>query len=359
MPTDPERPQPDPARLLAVIRTQTEIAKLGLDLNGVMEMVVREARAITGAAGAVLELADGEDMVYRAVAGLPRGQLGLRLGRKGSLSGRCVEMARALRCDDAETDPRVDREACLRVGLRSMVVVPLLYRGEAVGALKILSPEARAFDEADVTVLGLMSELIAAAMFHAAKYGADELFLRATRDGLTGLANRAFFYDRLRHAIARGQRESRPVGVLVLDMDGLKEINDRYGHRAGDAALREFAARIAQDARESDTVARLGGDEFGIVLAALEDHESTLLAARRVGQRADGPFRFAGESLRIGASVGTATCPDDGDDPDVLVEKADQAMYVMKRARKQGRRGPDAGPVGQAPTPRGAGAPSD
>jgi diguanylate cyclase len=307
MATEAAFEEPLPSRLLAVIRTQTEIAKLGLDLNGVMELVAQRAQTVTGAAGAVVELLDGNDMVYAAVAGIAQGQLGLRIPRKGSLAGRCVELARSLRCDDSETDPDVNREACRKVGLRSMVVVPLLYHDQAVGALKILSPLAHAFGDPDVSALGLMSELIAAAMFHAVKYGADELFLRATRDSLTGLANRAFFYDRLRHALDRGQRESRPVGVLILDMDGLKAINDRYGHRAGDAAIREFAVRVTQDARQSDTVARLGGDEFGVVLSAMEDRDGAHVAARRVQERSDGPFRFAGQYLEMGASIGAAT----------------------------------------------------
>jgi diguanylate cyclase (GGDEF)-like protein len=324
----------DPARLLAIIRIQAEIAKLGLDLNDVVELVVQEARSITGAAGAVIELADGGEMVYRAVAGLARGQLGLRLNRKGSLSGRCIAEAQSLRCDDSETDPHVDREACRRVGLRSMIVVPLRYRDEAVGALKIISPQPSAFDERDTKTLELMSDLIAAAMFHAAKYGADELFLRATRDSLTGLANRAHFYDRMRHAIAQAQRNSERMGVLMLDMDGLKQINDVYGHRAGDAANREFAMRISQDARQSDTVARLGGDEFGIVLSTVEDRQSAQLAGRRVTERSEGALSFAGERLQLGASIGVAVYPEDGDQPDTLVESADKAMYVMKRERK-------------------------
>jgi diguanylate cyclase (GGDEF)-like protein len=329
------RSEPTSEQLLAVIRTQTEIAKLGLDLGGVLEAVAQEAQAVTGAAGAVVELAEGEDMVYRAVAGIARSQLGLRLGRAGSLSGLCLAAASPLRCDDAESDPRVDREACRRVGLRSMIVVPLLHHDVPVGVLKVLSPLASAFTGADIKALGLMSELIAAAMFHAARYGADELFLRATRDGLTGLANRSLFYDRLRHAIAQARRKARRMGVLILDMDGLKQINDRHGHRAGDAALKEFASRIAQEARQSDTAARLGGDEFGVVLSWVESREGGLLAAQRLEERSEGAFLFEGQPLTMGASVGLAVYPDDGEQPDALVDEADRAMYAAKRQRKQ------------------------
>jgi diguanylate cyclase (GGDEF)-like protein len=326
---------PTAAQLLAVISTQTEIARLGLDLNDVMAKVASQAQAITGAAGAIVEMVDGDEMVYRAVEGTARGQLGLRLRRDSSLSGRCVAAARSLLCDDAEFDPRVDRDACRKVGLRSMVVVPLIHNGQAVGVLKVTSPQPAAFGARDLEVLSLMSELIAAATFHAAKYGADELFLRATRDGLTGLANRALFYDRLRHALAQARRKSQQVGVLMVDMDGLKPINDLHGHGAGDAAIKELAARIAADARQSDTAARLGGDEFGLILSFVDGHEGARRAAARLAERAGLPFAFEGNALKMGASIGAAVFPDDADQPDALVEAADRAMYVAKRERKR------------------------
>lgn len=319
---------------MAVIQTQTEIARLGFDLNGVMTLVARRSQEITGANGAVVEIAEGDDMVYRAVAGSASGQLGLRLPRKTSLSGLCVSCAQPLHSDDTEIDVRVNREACRRVGLRSMIVVPLIHNGGAIGALKVLSPEPFGFGDGDLKVLGLMSEVIAAAMYHAVKYGADELFKLATRDSLSGLANRSLFYDRLRHGIATAKRESRRVGVLMIDMDGLKPINDQYGHKAGDAAIKEIARRLANATRQSDTVARLGGDEFGIVLTEIEDRESARIAALRIAEKCDGSMMFEGKPMAIGISLGTAIFPDDGDQPDTLLERADRLMYDSKRERK-------------------------
>src|SRR5262245_20830879 len=139
--------EPTASQLLAVIRTQTEIAKLGLDLNGVMTLVAERAQATTGATGAVVELAEGDDMVYRAGVGSAVGTRGIRLSRSTSLAGMCVASASTLRCDDSESDARVDREACRKVGLRSMIVVPLIHHSEAVGALKVFSPVPAAFGE--------------------------------------------------------------------------------------------------------------------------------------------------------------------------------------------------------------------
>ena len=113
------------ARLLEVIRMQTEIAKLGMDLGGVMALVAERAQRLTGAFGAAVELAEEDDMVYRAASGAAELHLGMRLKRSSSLSGRCIHEEIALQCDDSDTDPRVDREACRLIGLRSMIVVPL------------------------------------------------------------------------------------------------------------------------------------------------------------------------------------------------------------------------------------------
>lgn len=325
---------PSSAQLIAIIRMQTEIAKLGLDLGSVMAYVVDQAMNLMATDGAVIELAEGPDMVYRASSGIAAGQLGLRLKRHNSLSGLCVETGETLCCDDALDDPRVDREACLKVGLRSMLVQPLLHDGTAVGVLKLLSQQPRAFNAQHMALLGLISELVAAAMFHAARYAADDLFHRATHDALTGLANRALFLDRLRHSLFQAGREQRPGAVLLLDMDGLKQINDTLGHRAGDAALTELADRIRQSARMTDTAARLGGDEFALLLLPVSGPEGVAASTRRLTELMDRPFIFEGRKLPLRASIGAALFPDDGADLEALLDKADQAMYADKRQHK-------------------------
>ncbi|KRD39057.1 MULTISPECIES: sensor domain-containing diguanylate cyclase [unclassified Lysobacter] len=324
----------DAARLLQVIETQTEIARLGLDLGGVMDLVARRAQILTGAVGAVVELAEGEDMVYRAASGIAEPSLGLRLRRAASLSGACVAVGAPLNCEDSETDPRVDREACRSVGLRSMIVVPLKHHQTVVGVLKVMGAAPSAFDSDDLRMLDLMSGLIGAAMYHAARYETDELFHQATHDQLTGLPNRALFYDRLRHCLAQAQRDRRRIGILNLDMDGLKPVNDRMGHRAGDAALVEFAARVRRSARSGDTVARVGGDEFGVILPGIEHRDGAFAQAQRLAESLDPPFAFDDRSIALQASIGCAIYPDDGEDLGELLHKADQSMYSAKRRKK-------------------------
>lgn len=324
-----------PSVLMEIIAVQTEIVRQGQDLGRVMELTAERLVRLTGAAGAIVELAEGGDMVYQAAAGMAAGQLGLRLRSRGSLSGLCVESGRILACRDSESDTRVDREACRRVGLRSMVVAPLFHGDTAVGVLKIASPEAGFFSAGHEEILRLVSELVASSLFFAAQSAADELYRRATHDSLTGLANRALFYDRLRQGLALARRQGAGLGVMNLDMDGLKFINDTYGHRAGDAAIRELAERVSRVSRKSDTVARLGGDEFGVILPELGDADSARLHRRRVGEAVRGPFRFEDHTLDMDASIGVALFPADATEMDDLLDKADQSMYELKRSRKR------------------------
>ncbi|MGE8683467.1 MAG: diguanylate cyclase domain-containing protein [Acinetobacter sp.] len=327
--------EPTPSQLMSVIQTQTAIAKLGLDLNAVMTVVAEQAQIITHAQGAVVELAEEGDMVYRAVSGGASHLLGLRLHIQNSLSGLCIEQKNTLYCRDSEHDARVDRAACRRVGLRSMAVVPLIHCDEGVGVLKIYSDRVDAFKEEDLHILSLMSELIAAAMYHATRYGAKELYKLATQDSLTGLANRALFVDFLRQGIEKARQNNKVLGILMIDMDGLKPINDQFGHRIGDAALKEIAQRILSETRQDDLVARLGGDEFAVILTNIANHDLAKAAMNRIAESCGLPFAFEQVSLKIGASIGLALFPEDAQSIDQLVEMADLKMYANKRMRKQ------------------------
>lgn len=321
-------------QLIQVITIQTEIAKLGLDLGGVMQYVVEKTLSVLGADGAAIELTEDEEMVYSAAAGIAKNQLGLRLKIDASLSGLCVITSETLTCDDAETDPRVDRIACQKVGLRSMVVMPLKHRGITVGVLKVMSAQPSKFTHCDIELLGMMSEVVAAAMYFSVKYDSDDLFFKATHDDMTGLANRALFMDRLRNVVAHSNREQSLSGVLMIDMDGLKKINDSNGHRIGDAIIIEFSNRLKKAIRSTDTVARLGGDEFGVILSLLEHPEEIDTAMQRIDTEIKLPFAFEDKQYQMKASIGFALIPKDGSDPDKILEVADHRMYVVKQTHK-------------------------
>ncbi|MBO9686066.1 MAG: GGDEF domain-containing protein [Mitsuaria chitosanitabida] len=324
---------PSREALLRIIEIHSQVAQLGLDLAGVMSLSVHGTLDLVEADGAAIELAEGEELVYRAVAGAASHQLGVRVRRDGSLSGRCLRESLPLICDDTETDPRVDLEACRRVGLRSMVVLPLLHQGTPVGVLKAFSSRPARFGPHEIEVLALMSKVLGAAMYWATRYGRDDLFHRATHDDMTGLANRSLFMDRLRHATSEVERGDPPIAVLLLDMDGLKHMNDTLGHAAGDAAIIEFSRRLAGATRESDTVARLGGDEFAVLLTRSGSAMTLEATLERIHLAVEGPFTYADRVLTLRASMGAARCPEDWRDATALVECADTRMYEAKRAR--------------------------
>ncbi|WP_292439245.1 sensor domain-containing diguanylate cyclase [Methylophaga sp.] len=333
----PDTSQLSRDQLLAMFRLQTDIARLGLNISNILDLVTERSMALTGADGSVIELTDKLHMVYRATAGIARSQLGLRIPVQGSLSGLCSETGNTLRCDDASTDPRVDRASCERIGLNALLVVPLRHGDHTIGVLKVLSKQKKAFSEADEVMLTMLSDMVASAMFYATEYNFEELFYRATHDQMTGLANRALFLDHMHSALAQARRHQSLTGILMIDMNDLKQINDNFGHLSGDAAICEFARRLRQKSRASDTVARFGGDEFGMILTPITLKEDIDLKARRLERQLQQEFHHNNDVLPLSASIGGAVYPHDGRDLESLLEKADRQMYARKRALKQNR----------------------
>jgi diguanylate cyclase (GGDEF)-like protein len=157
----------------------------------------------------------------------------------------------------------------------------------------------------------------------------------AHHDALTGLPNRALLYDRVGQSIARLKRGEK-FALHYIDLDRFKPVNDRHGHATGDRLLVEVAVRLKKAAREMDTVARFGGDEFIVVQANIgEAKHAASLARRMVGALAK-PFEFDGRRCDVGASIGIALAPGDGEDRDELLRKADAALY---RCKTEGGRG--------------------
>jgi diguanylate cyclase (GGDEF)-like protein/PAS domain S-box-containing protein len=160
----------------------------------------------------------------------------------------------------------------------------------------------------------------------------DALEYQALHDALTGLPNRSLFGDRLRQALLAARRNQKMFGVLLLDLDRFKDINDALGHDRGDSLLQEVTARLRGVLRATDTIARLGGDEFAVLTTDAKHPEDVVAIARKILASLEGPFAIADQMVETGASIGIAMYPVHGDDPSTLLRRADVAMYVAKRS---------------------------
>ena len=160
----------------------------------------------------------------------------------------------------------------------------------------------------------------------------------ATHDVLTGLPNRALGMDRLSQALAMARRNVAMTALVFVDLDGFKGINDTHGHEAGDRVLKEVAGRLSSCVRETDTVARFGGDEFLLVLTAITDKSTVTAVVEKVLDSLSRSFAVDGRVTPLGASIGVALYPGDGETPEELFRRADRAMYAAKAAGKNSYR---------------------
>lgn len=159
---------------------------------------------------------------------------------------------------------------------------------------------------------------------------------QANHDHLTGLSNRNLFMDRLSQAFSQASRRNDRFALLYIDLDDFKEVNDRQGHTAGDELLRTAAMRLRQSVREVDTVARLGGDEFALILPDAKKREDVEKVARKIFQAFGEPVIWQNEPLAIRASIGASLYPENADNCEQLIQRADKAMYEQKVAGGNG-----------------------
>ena len=208
----------------------------------------------------------------------------------------------------------------VRGTLRADVVMDLLLVG--------LAPVLTGVAVRSLVLVPLLL-LVVFGVYQSAKVGLAHRH-EATHDLLTGLPNRRLFFDHARPTLELARTRGRAAAVLLIDLDGFKEINDRLGHAVGDLALREVAVRLLKHRRATDVAARLGGDEFAILLGGDIDPRSAEHVARAILHGMEEPLDVDGVPVRVGGSVGLALYPDHGEDIETLLAHADAAMYRAK-----------------------------
>jgi diguanylate cyclase (GGDEF)-like protein len=211
----------------------------------------------------------------------------------------------------------------------SLLAVPLKASTRTLGAL-MLTGRRGAFDATASRVMGVLANQAAAAL--STIQMKDRMTAVAMRDGLTGLYNRRAFDERLRHALGYADRQRGALGLVLLDIDHFKRLNDTFGHPAGDAVLRHTARVVEDHLRRADEAARFGGEEFALILPGTDEAGTVRLAERVRGAVEKAQLVFEGARLAVTVSLGVAVWPSDGKDEEALVAAADRALYAAKEA---------------------------
>ncbi len=325
------------ARQQEFVAGVSRAALSGVPLPDLLDVAVEAALAGTGAETAVIlegSPASPTLLLRHAIGFTGRAEpepWELPLDPARYPGAKCVSEGAPVFVDDVESAPQFAGcpfVAELRVG--SLAYVPIGSGDMAFGALGVHTRDRNAFAE-QAGFLSSISEVVAAAVRRLRAEA--RVRHQATHDPLTGLPNRVLLMDRLKHAlVARGRQAPRDrVALLLLDLDGFKDINDSLGHDVGDVLLQEVGRRLSGAVRNSDTIARLGGDEFAVCAAQLSGVADAEQVAGKLLRSLREPFEVAGTAARISASVGVALVPDHGETPGLLLQKADVAMYRAKR----------------------------
>ncbi len=342
------------AQVTATVRTlEARLDELARELSSAVNRAEEEARRsrFLGQIATTIDLDDAIGSTLQAAAGLPKVDAAVvELDPAGDGDERLLGSI-GLDRDEDEDDEGVriftgapeTREARAiehsylygeeqeAGAVREALGVPLLGRNGRIGWLGVFSrdPEVR-FGHDDVRRLEDLAERVAPAIENARRF--REARQLADLDSLTGLHNRRYFYETLGREVDRAQRYQRRLSLVIVDVDGFKEINDRIGHLAGDAVLAEIADRIRQVVRSADIPCRVGGDEFAVIVPEVEVGQAQQLVGRIQRAVSAQPIARAGR-VRVSAGVADIQA---NDNPTTLFERGDESLYAAKHAGKGG-----------------------
>lgn len=215
---------------------------------------------------------------------------------------------------------------------KSCIIAPLVCHGRVVGVLNLTDKnDGSVFNHSEVAVMELFRQLIGASIGNVKLFEKSQHL--AQTDGLTGMYNHRTFYETLESELRRSQRYGGQVAIIMADVDNLKPINDNYGHRAGDLAIKQVSRRIRACIRQIDIAARYGGDEFAVILPNTSLEDATVVAERMVQMIAESPITWDHQKISLSISVGvgryeSGSCPGD------VTRATDEALYAAKQAGK-------------------------
>lgn len=212
------------------------------------------------------------------------------------------------------------------------IVAPLVCHGRVVGVLNLADKQgAECFSSQDAALVELFRQLVGASVENMKLF--EKIQHQATTDGMTGLVNHRAFYRLLEKELWRSRRYGGRISLIMIDMDNLKQINDVYGHRAGDRAIRTVAARLAGCVRQIDVAARYGGDEFAVILPNTALEEARVVGERMVASVAASPLVWEDGHVELSISVGVGEY-DAQSSPEEITRGTDSALYLAKHAGK-------------------------
>jgi diguanylate cyclase (GGDEF)-like protein/PAS domain S-box-containing protein len=317
-----------------------ELIAMSTPLGEVLERLMRLVEAqLDGIFGSVLLLdEDGHHLRHGAAPSLAEAYTkvidGVRIGPKVGSCGTAVFRRAPVIVSDIMSDPLWEdyTELVAAYGYRSCWSTPILsHQGAVLGVFAMYSKSVREPTEIETRLIDVTTRIAGIAIER--KRAEDQIRFLAHHDALTGLPNRSLLKDRLTQAILQTQRHNPWVSVAFIDLDNFKTINDSLGHTTGDDLLKVVAKRMVSCVRATDTVVRLGGDEFVILLVDLPASPDEISATlERIRAAIAEPVSIDGRALYVTCSMGVATFPNDGADPEALLMNADAAMYKAKEA---------------------------
>jgi len=254
----------------------------------------------------------------------------VKLGR--GLVGRVALYGKPITLSTTCCDPRFDPVILERDKLLSLCSVPVISRDQIKGALCMGSSDERHSLEKDTQLLELIANQIGIAIDNALLF--EKTVEMAFTDSLTGLYNRRYLIEELERELSRALRNQNHFSIVSMDIDGLKAVNDRYGHNYGDRLLQEVSDVIKGNTRKSDIASRIGGDEFIILLPENDSSQANQFAKRIWSELNARQIDMKGETRRISVSIGIASYPNHASSIEELLKKADKAMYEAKIAGK-------------------------